>query len=127
MTRRPQQSSAQLFPSTSRQKPKTLAKVEPKPAPSPPSPKQLTPAQLAEAARNVKAMRDARAAWKLGDHRDAENPCKHCGVERVEIMTDVTSPEVREQRAMVGDTRLDIAWCVRCLVCRPMNPETAND
>jgi hypothetical protein len=125
MTPRPQQSSAQLFPSTSRQKPKPLAKVEPKPVAPPFVPKQLTPAQLREAARNVKALQDARAAWRIGDQRDAENPCKHCGGERVEIMTDVTRAETRAQRAQVGDTRLDIAWCVRCLVCRPM--EIGND
>ena len=113
--------TAELFPTTTRKQPraKVLPKVAPKSVAVPVS-QPLTAAQLREAARNVKTLQDARAAWKLGDQRDAENPCKHCGFGRVEIMTDVTTREVREQRAKAGDPRIDIAWDVRCLVCRPM-------
>ena len=73
--------------------------------------RELTPAERAEAARNVAALRKQNASWKLGDQRDAENLCKQCGADRVEVLKNVAPPgEPKEQRV----------WDVRCLACRPM-------
>lgn len=72
----------------------------------PPVKIRLTEAEQDEADRNVAALRAARAAWQLGDIRDAENPCKHCGSDRIEILSDVTKGTH--------------TWIPRCLTCRPM-------
>ena len=102
-----QNQTRELFPTTPRKQPraKVLPKVEPKPVAAPALP--LTPTQLREAARNVKTLQDARAAWKLGDQRDAENPCKHCGAGRTEFLNEITAKGCR-------------VWETRCLTCRPM-------
>ena len=74
--------------------------------------RELTPAEHAEAARNVAALRKQNASWKLGDQRDAENPCKHCGDDRVEVL--MSTVPVR-------------TWVPRCLTCNPMVSERNND
>lgn len=66
-------------------------------------PRQLTPAELREAARNVEFMRAERANWKVGDTRDAEVTCR-CG-----------EPKIAELVEYKGKRW----WETRCLVCRP--------
>lgn len=60
-------------------------------------PRQLTPAELREAARNIEFMRAERANWKVGDTRDAGEP------------------KIAELVEYKGKRW----WDTRCLVCRP--------
>jgi len=70
----------------------------------PPEPvHDLSPAELRERDQKVKALRETRASWRIGDTRDADNQCK-CGSERVEELVDTSRGQL---------------WVVRCLVCRP--------
>jgi hypothetical protein len=73
-------------------------------------PKQLTPSELKQAARNIAQMQAARLAWNIGDQRDGENPCE-CGAERLEVLTDI-SPKGCQ------------TWTLRCPSCKPFTGES---
>lgn len=84
------------------------------PAPPPQPIKQLTPAEKAQATKSANAFRAERAAYKLGAQRDANNPCKVCRSDRVEILIHITPEGTRE-------------WTTHCLVCRPLLVEPGDE
>jgi hypothetical protein len=73
-------------------------------------PRSLSAAEMHERDVALEAQRAARARWRIGDLREADNPCPACGNERLERLEDIA--------AEGGQTWVVMCTTLGCIRCR---------